>query len=61
MGLPRLSLPGCHWVGALVVLAVGSPLGVKVGHREIKAAESKAAGILDAGLLHPGCSTAEAP
>lgn len=48
VGLPLLPLPGCHWVGALVVLAVGSPFGIRVCHREIKAPGS--AGVLDAGL-----------
>lgn len=56
MGLPLLSLPGSHWVGALVVLAVGSPFGVC--HKEVKAQRSAA--VLDAGLWDPGCSTAEA-
>lgn len=42
-----------------MVLTEGSPLGIIVCHREIKAAGS--AGVVDAGLWDPGCSTAEAP
>lgn len=58
VGLPLLSLPGCHWTGALVVLAAFSPFGTIVCHREIKTPGSD--GVLDAGLWDPGCSTAEA-
>lgn len=58
VGLPLRSLPGCHWIWALVVLAVGSPFGIIVCRREIKTPGSAA--VLDAGLWDPGCSTAEA-